>query len=69
MSVTDCQLEYAFMDYQESLLATCAGLEDIEAEQTLFTNRLSDLLNHSEHQDSILAAINQFFSGVKRWVA
>lgn len=69
MSVTDCQLEYAFMDYQESLLATCAGLEDIEAEQTLFTNRLSDLLDHSEHQDSILAAIDQFFSGVKRWVA
>lgn len=69
MMVTDCQLENAFAEYRESLLMTCANPYEVEEEHFIFVSRMEKLLNHSEHQDSILAVIDQFFSGVKRWVA
>lgn len=63
------ELINCFKDYGLVLLETCESVSVFESERDLFIQNLTCALSHSEHQDSILAAIDQFFSGVKRWVA
>lgn len=63
------ELINCFKDYGLVLLETCESVSVFESERDLFIQNLTCALSHSEHQDSILAAINQFFSGIKRWVA